>query len=31
MCLYVPDKFDGSPDRIVALVYALTDLMIGAK
>lgn len=28
MCTYVPDKFDGSPDRIDALVWALTDLML---
>lgn len=29
MCRYVPDDFDGSPDRVDALVWALTDLMLG--
>jgi len=28
MCSFVPDKLDGSPDRVDALVWALTDLMI---
>ena len=28
MCSFVPDHFDGSPDRVDALVWALTDLMI---
>jgi phage terminase large subunit-like protein len=28
MCRYVPDDFDGSPDRVDALVWALTDLML---
>jgi phage terminase large subunit-like protein len=28
MCSFVPDKFDGSPDRVDALVWALTDLMV---
>jgi predicted phage terminase large subunit-like protein len=28
MCSFAPDKFDGSPDRVDALVWALTDLMI---
>lgn len=30
MCSYVPDNFDGSPDRVDALVWALTDLMLDA-
>lgn len=29
MCAFVSDGFDGSPDRVDALVYALTDLMLG--
>ena len=29
MCRYVPDDFDGSPDRVDALVWAITDLMLG--
>lgn len=29
MCSYVPDDYDGSPDRVDALVWALTDLMLG--
>ncbi len=29
MCRYVPEAFDGSPDRVDALVWALTDLMLG--
>lgn len=28
MCSFVPDHLDGSPDRVDALVWALTDLMI---
>jgi len=28
MCNYVPGNFDGSPDRLDALVWALTDLML---
>lgn len=28
MCSYTPDGYDGSPDRVDALVWALTDLMI---
>ncbi len=28
MCSFVPGKLDGSPDRVDALVWALTDLMI---
>lgn len=27
-CTFVPDDFDGSPDRVDALVWALTELMI---
>ncbi len=26
MCAFAPDQFDGSPDRVDALVYALTEL-----
>lgn len=29
MCTWEPDTDDSSPDRVDALVYALTDLMIG--
>lgn len=29
MCRYVPDGFDGSPDRVDALVWAITALMVG--
>ncbi len=29
MCNYTPDGFDGSPDRVDALVWALTELMLG--
>ena len=28
MCSFVPDHLDGSPDRVDALVWALTELMI---
>jgi phage terminase large subunit-like protein len=28
MCAYVPDDYDGSPDRVDALVWALTELML---
>jgi phage terminase large subunit-like protein len=28
MCSFVPDNLDGSPDRVDALVWALTELMI---
>jgi phage terminase large subunit-like protein len=28
MCSFVPDHLDGSPDRVDALVWALTDLMV---
>jgi phage terminase large subunit-like protein len=30
MCAYTPDGYDGSPDRVDALVWALTELMLGA-
>lgn len=29
MCNFTPDNFDGSPDRVDALVWALSDLMLG--
>lgn len=28
MCTYVPGNYDGSPDRVDALVWALTDLLV---
>lgn len=28
MCSFTPDGFDGSPDRVDALVWALTELMV---
>jgi predicted phage terminase large subunit-like protein len=28
MCTYTPDGYDGSPDRVDALVWALTELML---
>jgi predicted phage terminase large subunit-like protein len=28
MCSFVPDNLEGSPDRVDALVWALTDLMV---
>lgn len=28
-CRYVPDGYDGSPDRVDALVWALTELVLG--
>jgi phage terminase large subunit-like protein len=31
MCMYVPDQYDGSPDHVDALVWALTDLMLEGK
>jgi phage terminase large subunit-like protein len=31
MCCYVPDAYDGSPDRVDALVWALTELSEGAR
>lgn len=31
MCMFVPDNFDGSPDRVDALVWALSDLMLDSR
>lgn len=31
MCAYTPDGYDGSPDRVDALVWALTELMLNAR
>jgi phage terminase large subunit-like protein len=31
MCSFVPDHLDGSPDRVDALVWALTELMLGSS
>jgi predicted phage terminase large subunit-like protein len=31
MCAFTPDGFDGSPDRVDALVWALTELMLGQE
>jgi phage terminase large subunit-like protein len=31
MCMYVPDAYDGSPDRVDALVYALSELFLESK
>lgn len=28
MCLYTPDGYDGSPDRVDALVWAFTELLV---
>lgn len=28
MCLYTPDGYDGSPDRVDALVWSLTELLV---
>jgi phage terminase large subunit-like protein len=28
-CRFVPGEFDGSPNRVDALVWAMTDLMLG--
>lgn len=28
MCMYTPDGYDGSPDRVDALVWAMTELMV---
>jgi len=30
LCTWTPDSFDGSPDRLDALVWALTELMLGS-
>jgi phage terminase large subunit-like protein len=29
-CSFTPDGYDGSPDRVDALVWALTELMVDA-
>jgi phage terminase large subunit-like protein len=31
MCNFTPDGYDGSPDRVDALVWAATDLMSAGK
>jgi phage terminase large subunit-like protein len=31
MCSFVPDHLDGSPDRVDALVWALTELMLDSE
>jgi len=31
MCNFVPDRVEGSPDRVDALVWALTELMLGTQ
>jgi len=31
MCSFVPDNLDSSPDRVDALVWALTELMLGSS
>lgn len=31
MCAYTPDGYDGSPDRLDALVWALTELMLNSR
>ena len=31
MCAYTPDGYDGSPDRVDALVWALTELMLTSR
>lgn len=31
LCTYTPDSYDGSPDRLDALVWALTELSEGVK
>jgi predicted phage terminase large subunit-like protein len=31
MCTFVPGNLDGSPDRVDALVWALTDLMLATQ
>lgn len=30
-CAYTPDGYDGSPDRLDALVWALSELMLNAR
>ena len=29
-CVYTPDGYDGSPDRVDALVWGMTDLLVGS-
>ena len=31
MCSFTPDQFEGSPDRVDALVWCLTELMLDAR
>jgi predicted phage terminase large subunit-like protein len=31
MCAFVPEGYDGSPDRVDALAWALTELMLGKR
>jgi phage terminase large subunit-like protein len=31
MCAFTPDGYDGSPDRVDALVWGLTELMLGGN
>ncbi len=31
MCSFTPDQFEGSPDRVDALVWCLTELMLNAR
>jgi phage terminase large subunit-like protein len=31
MCSFVPDQYEGSPDRVDALVWCLTELMLAGK
>jgi phage terminase large subunit-like protein len=31
MCGYVPDSYEGSPDRVDALVWALTELDLSGE
>lgn len=31
MCAFVPDKLESSPDRVDALVWGMTELMLGMK
>jgi hypothetical protein len=28
MCAFTPDQYDGSPDRVDALVWAITELLL---
>lgn len=31
MCMYTPDNYDGSPDRVDALVWGITEMISGAR